>query len=103
MPKLIIGADTMKTSLDILEPAMIGDQAREIAGAIVLGTVEGDLHEISKTRVGMMLTTNGFTVIDIGVDKTASEFIRCCTRVRCKYCWRFSIADHNYAPEKETG
>ena len=75
LPELIIGADTMKTALDILEPALVGDQVREVAGTIVLGTVEGDLHEIGKTLVGTMLTANGFKVIDIGVDKTASEFI----------------------------
>jgi len=75
LPELIIGADAMKAALNILEPALVGDQAREVAGTIVLGTVEGDLHEIGKNLVGTMLTANGFKVIDIGVDKTAAEFI----------------------------
>lgn len=75
LPELIIGADAMKAALEILEPALGGDQKREVAGTIVLGTVEGDLHEIGKTLVGTMLTANGFRVIDIGVDKPASEFI----------------------------
>jgi len=75
LPELIIGADAMKMALDILEPALVGDQAREVVGTIVLGTVEGDLHEIGKTLVGTMLTANGFKVIDIGVDKPASEFV----------------------------
>jgi methanogenic corrinoid protein MtbC1 len=75
LPELIIGADAMKAALDVLEPALVGDQAREVAGTIVLDTVEGDLHEIGKNLVGTMLTANGFRVIDIGVDKTASEFI----------------------------
>jgi len=75
LPELIIGADAMKQALDVLEPAMLGDQKREVVGTIVLGTVEGDLHEIGKTLVGTMLTANGFKVIDIGVDKTADEFI----------------------------
>jgi corrinoid protein of di/trimethylamine methyltransferase len=75
LPELIIGADAMKSALDILEPALVGDQALEVVGTIVLGTVEGDLHEIGKNLVGTMLTANGFKVIDIGVDKTASEFI----------------------------
>jgi methylmalonyl-CoA mutase cobalamin-binding domain/chain len=42
---------------------------------VVLGTVEGDLHEIGKTLVGTMLTANGFQVTDIGVDKKPDEFI----------------------------
>ena len=75
LPELIIGADVMKASLDILEPAMLADQKREVVGKVVLGTVEGDLHEIGKTLVGTMLTANGFQVIDIGVDKSSAEFV----------------------------
>jgi 5-methyltetrahydrofolate--homocysteine methyltransferase len=72
---LIIGADAMKAALEILEPAMVGNQQREVVGTVVIGTVEGDLHEIGKTLVGTMLTASGFKVIDIGVDKSAAEFI----------------------------
>jgi corrinoid protein of di/trimethylamine methyltransferase len=75
LPELIIGADAMKKALDVLEPAMLGDQKREVVGKVVLGTVEGDMHEIGKTLVGTMLTANGFQVFDIGVDKKAEEFI----------------------------
>ena len=75
LPDLIIGADAMKVALDVLEPMLAGDQQREVVGRIVLGTVEGDLHEIGKTLVGTMLTANGFLVTDIGVDKKPEEFI----------------------------
>ncbi len=75
LPELIIGADVMKAGLEILEPAMLADQKREVAGKVVLGTVKGDLHEIGKTLVGTMLTANGFQVIDIGVDKSSADFI----------------------------
>ena len=75
LPELIIAADAMKTAVDIFEPALAGDQAREVVGTIVIGTVEGDLHEIGKTLVGTMLAANGFKVIDIGVDNSASKFI----------------------------
>ena len=75
LPELIIGADAMKAALEILEPALTGDQQREIVGRVVIGTVEGDLHEIGKTLVGTMLTANGFKVIDIGVDKSNEEFV----------------------------
>lgn len=75
LPELIVGADTMKAALEILEPALTGDQQREIVGRVVIGTVAGDLHEIGKTLVGTLLTANGFKVIDIGVDKTTEEFI----------------------------
>jgi corrinoid protein of di/trimethylamine methyltransferase len=75
LPELIIGADAMKVALDILEPMLVGDQKRDVVGRVVLGTVEGDLHEIGKTLVGTMLTANGFQVTDIGVDKKAEDFI----------------------------
>lgn len=75
LPELIIGADAMKKALDILEPALHGDQKREVVGRVVLGTVAGDLHEIGKTLVGTMLTANGFQVTDIGVDKKPAEFV----------------------------
>jgi corrinoid protein of di/trimethylamine methyltransferase len=75
LPELIIGADAMKSALDVLEPSLVGGQKREVVGTVVLGTVEGDLHEIGKTLVGTMLTANGFKVVDIGVDKKASDFI----------------------------
>ena len=75
LPELIIGADAMKAAMDVLEPALVGDQKREVVAKVVLGTVQGDLHEIGKTLVGTMLTANGFQVKDIGVDQPASAFI----------------------------
>jgi len=72
---LIMGAEAMKAALNILEPAMVGDNKRQIVGRVVLGTVEGDIHEIGKTLVGTMLTANGFEVVDIGVDRSTDEFI----------------------------
>lgn len=75
LPELIMGAEAMKAALNILEPAMVGDKKRQIVGRVVLGTVEGDIHEIGKTLVGTMLTANGFEVVDIGVDRSTYEFI----------------------------
>ena len=75
LPDLVIGGEAMKEALSILEPALSGDEERKVLGRVVLGTVEGDLHEIGKTLVGTMLTANGFEVIDIGVDQPASKFV----------------------------
>lgn len=75
LPELIIGAEAMKDALAILEPALLAGQKRDVVANVVLGTVEGDVHEIGKTLVGTMLTANGFKVTDIGVDKPAAEFI----------------------------
>jgi len=75
LPDLIIGGDAMKAALNVLEPAMAENQERAVLGHVVLGTVEGDLHEIGKTLVGTMLTANGFDVTDIGVDQPAAAFV----------------------------
>lgn len=75
LPDLIIGAEAMKAAVAVLEPALVGDQKRNVLGRVVLGTVEGDLHEIGKTLVGTMLTASGFQVTDIGVDRSAADFV----------------------------
>jgi corrinoid protein of di/trimethylamine methyltransferase len=75
LPELIQGASAMKAALEILEPKLVGEVQREVAGTVVLGTVAGDQHEIGKTLVGTMLTANGFRVIDIGVDQKADDFV----------------------------
>jgi 5-methyltetrahydrofolate--homocysteine methyltransferase len=75
LPDLILSGKAMKSALEILEPALLENQEREVAGRVVLGTVKGDMHEIGKTLVGTMLTANGFQVTDIGIDKSADEFI----------------------------
>jgi corrinoid protein of di/trimethylamine methyltransferase len=75
LPDLILGGDAMKAALTVLEPALAGGEGRQIVGRVVLGTVEGDLHEIGKTLVGTMLTANGFEVTDIGVDRPAADFV----------------------------
>lgn len=75
LPDLIIGAEAMKSALDIFEPLLTGGQEREVVGRVVLGTVKGDLHEIGKTLVGTMLTANGFKVTDLGVDVPPEDFI----------------------------
>jgi corrinoid protein of di/trimethylamine methyltransferase len=75
LPELIIGGDAMKAALAILEPALLDDQQRDVLGRVVLGTVEGDVHDIGKTLVGTMLTANGFEVKDIGFDQPAGQFV----------------------------
>jgi corrinoid protein of di/trimethylamine methyltransferase len=75
LPELIISAEVMKSAMEILEPAMASDQEIEVVARVVIGTVEGDLHEIGKTLVATMLSAHGFKVTDIGVDKSAEEFI----------------------------
>jgi 5-methyltetrahydrofolate--homocysteine methyltransferase len=74
VPELLIAARAMQRALQILEPLLAGD-SRETAGKVVIGTVAGDLHDIGKNLVAMMLNGAGFDVIDLGTDVTPSDFV----------------------------
>lgn len=77
LPHLIIAADGMKKSMVFLEPELKArGQEAERLGTIVIGTVQGDIHEIGKTLVGTMLAANGFEVHDLGVDVKVEDFIK---------------------------
>jgi len=76
IPELVIAGDAMKAAFAVLEPVLTPDRMQNVAlGRVVLGTVEGDVHEIGKTLVGTLLTANGFLVTDIGADRTAADFV----------------------------
>jgi len=74
LPDLLIGAKAMDAGIKILEPLMTGSN-RESLGKVLMGTVQGDLHEIGKNIVIMMLKTAGFEVIDLGIDVPSQKFI----------------------------
>jgi len=74
IPEVLLSARTMQGGLDILKPHLSEDAASR-AGTIVIGTVEGDLHDIGKNLVAMMLEGAGFKVIDLGVDVKAEAFV----------------------------
>jgi corrinoid protein of di/trimethylamine methyltransferase len=76
LPDLIIAAEGMKRAMELLEPELSArQQSLETAGIVVIGTVKGDIHEIGKSLVATMLSANGFTVYDLGVDVPKDAFI----------------------------
>jgi 5-methyltetrahydrofolate--homocysteine methyltransferase len=74
VPEMLVSAVTMKKGLDIIKP-LLKDQEEQSKGKVVLCTVKGDLHDIGKNLVGMMLEGAGFEVIDMGVDATVENVI----------------------------
>jgi 5-methyltetrahydrofolate--homocysteine methyltransferase len=74
VPQVLISARAMKSSLALLEP-MLAESNIKPMGTIVMGTVKGDIHDIGKNIVSMMLRGNGFKVIDIGIDASVEKFI----------------------------
>lgn len=77
LPDVMMAADAMKAGLTVLEPAIaeLGGGGGEDKGKIVLGTVQGDIHDIGKNIVGALLTAAGFKVYDLGIDQTAEAFV----------------------------
>ena len=75
LPELAVAAETMKEALKLLEPHLKTAAKREGLGTVVIGTVQGDIHEIGKTIVATMLTVAGFTVHDLGVDVAPAQFV----------------------------
>jgi 5-methyltetrahydrofolate--homocysteine methyltransferase len=74
VPEVLIAARAMHAGMEILEPALAACGAVP-AGRVVLGTVKGDLHDIGKNLVGMMLKGGGYAVIDAGIDVSAEKFV----------------------------
>jgi 5-methyltetrahydrofolate--homocysteine methyltransferase len=77
VPEVLLAARAMKAGMAVLKPLLTnrGDEARRASAVIVLGTVKGDLHDIGKSLVGMMAEGAGFTIVDLGTDTSAEEFI----------------------------
>lgn len=76
LPDLALAAETMKAAGAVLEAEIQRrGTAREVIGKVIIGTVEGDLHDIGKTIVGTMLNTRGFEIIDLGVNVSKESFI----------------------------
>lgn len=73
VPEMLVAARAMQTGLGILRPLLVKGEL-EIAGRVVIGTVKGDLHDIGKNLVSMMLEGVGFEVTDLGVDVSPERF-----------------------------
>ncbi len=77
LPHVVMAADAMQAAVEIIRQSMSEEELRKAKlGKVVIGTVEGDLHDIGKNIVMMMMIAAGFDVVDLGRDIRADEFIR---------------------------
>lgn len=74
VPEMLIAAKAMAKGVEVLKPHLAGEASTSL-GTCVIGTVQGDLHDIGKNLVAMMIESAGFTVVDLGVDVPADKFI----------------------------
>ena len=75
IPEVLMSAKTMNTAVEILKPFLSAEDMSS-AGHIVIGTVKGDLHDIGKNLVSMMVESAGFKVTDLGVDVSPEAFVK---------------------------
>ena len=74
VPEVLLAANAMKAGMEILRP-LLAETGAEPVGKVVIGTVKGDIHDIGKNLVGMMLEGAGFEVIDLGINTDADKFL----------------------------
>ena len=74
VPEMLVAAKAMKKGVEVLKPHLAGDGVGSM-GKMIMGTVAGDLHDIGKNLVIMMIESAGFEVIDLGVDVPAEKFV----------------------------
>ena len=74
VPEMLLAAHSMKAGLSVLQPHLVNTGIEPI-GKIILGSVDGDMHDIGKNLVAMMLEGAGFKIVDLGTDVSAAEFV----------------------------
>jgi 5-methyltetrahydrofolate--homocysteine methyltransferase len=75
VPEMLMAAKVMKEGLEIISPLLTSSETESI-GTVVIGTVKGDLHDIGKNLVAMIMEGGGFKVVDLGVDVDSSTFVK---------------------------
>lgn len=75
VPEVLVAAKSMNAGIELVKP-LIADQDMPSVGKVLLGTVKGDLHDIGKNLVGMMLESRGYTVINAGIDVSPEKFVQ---------------------------
>ncbi|MEE8552469.1 MAG: corrinoid protein [Desulfobacterales bacterium] len=102
LPELLMAAATFNAAMEILMPE-IEAQNKEIpkAGTVLIGTVKGDVHNLGKNIVSMVLKTNGFSVVDIGVDVPSLNFIEEARKVKADVIALSSLMTTTMPSQKE--
>ncbi|MBI5722351.1 MAG: corrinoid protein [Planctomycetes bacterium] len=85
VPEVLIAARAMHAALAILKPSLEAAGVKPLA-TVVLGTVKGDLHDIGKNLVSMMLTGGGLKVVDVGTDAPPQKFVDACKKEAAAVC-----------------
>lgn len=102
IPELMLAGEMMTAITGVLKPRMAEDATDEKLGKIVLGTVQGDIHDIAKDIVGFMLDLNGFEVTDLGVDVAPEKFVEAVKKTGAKIVGLSGFLTLAFDPMKDT-
>jgi len=102
IPELMLAGEMMTQISATLKPHMTGEAATEKLGKVILGTVEGDIHDIAKDIVVFMLDVNGFEVTDLGVDVPPVRFVEAVKETGAKVVGLSGFLTLAYEPMKDT-
>ena len=102
IPELMLAGEMMSAITDIIKPRMAEEASGEKLGKIVVGTVEGDIHDIAKDIVCFMLDLNGFEVTDLGVDVPPAKFVEAVQETGASIVGLSGFLTLAYDPMKET-
>ena len=83
IPEVLVAARAMNTGVELLKPHLLADGVKA-KGRVCIGTVQGDLHDIGKNLVKMMLESKGLEVIDLGTDVSAETFVKTAAEQNCQ-------------------
>jgi 5-methyltetrahydrofolate--homocysteine methyltransferase len=101
LPEVLLAARAMKASMTVLKPLLIKSGVKS-SGKVILGTVKGDIHDIGKNLVGMMLEGSGFEIIDLGNDVEPEIFIDMAIKENCRVIGMSAMLTTTMMMMKET-
>ena len=102
IPELILAGEMMTTISEVIKPRLTAEADEAKLGKVVIGTVEGDIHDIAKDIVAFMLDINGFEVTDLGVDVPPAKFVEAVKETGAKIVGLSGFLTLAYDPMKHT-
>ena len=102
IPELILAGEMMTDITAVIKPSLAGEAGAAKLGKVVIGTVEGDIHDIAKDIVAFMLDINGFEVTDLGVDVPPAKFIKAVKETGATIVGLSGFLTLAYDPMKDT-
>ena len=100
LPHLVLGGEALKSAMTVLEEALPKDASISL-GTVVIGTVEGDIHDIGKNIVAAFLTSSGFNVIDLGTEVSVFDFIKAAKEAEADIIAVSALMSHTMTVQQE--